>query len=144
MRRLWGSWRGPDGRELLSFTLLTINADGHALMQRFHKPGEEKRMVVLLDADAQERWLSASPARSHGGAHGTPDDEMRALLTRCPADWLEAEPAPRPARAPRPPGKAGSTGAAAPSLFPETAPPPGDHHAPEVPHSPDGHADVLA
>ena len=148
---LWGSWRGPDGRELLSFALLTINADGHALMQRFHKPGEEKRMVVLLDADAQERWLGSSSGSSHGGQRGVHDeahdgarDGLRELLTRCPAEWLEAEPAPRPPRAARASGKAGSPVAAVAALFPEADPASGAPHAAKVPHSPDGHADVLA
>ena len=81
---LWSAWRGPDGRELLSFTMLTINADGHALMQRFHKPDDEKRMVVVLDEADYDAWLDS------------PRDRMRDFLVRCPAEALEAEPAPRP------------------------------------------------
>ncbi len=80
---LWGAWRGPDGRELLSFTMLTINADGHPLMQRFHKPDDEKRMVAILEEPDFDRWLDAPHAR------------MRDFLVRCPAESLEAEPAPR-------------------------------------------------
>jgi hypothetical protein len=34
---------------LLSFSMLTINADQHPLMKRFHKPGEEKRMPLILE-----------------------------------------------------------------------------------------------
>lgn len=84
---LWGAWRAPDGRELLSFTMLTINADGHAVMQRFHRPEDEKRMVVILDEAEYDAWLDAPPAR------------MRDFLQRYPAPELEAEPAPRPGRA---------------------------------------------
>ena len=55
---IW-EWRasGPDGLPLLSFSMLTINADGHPLMQRFHKPGDEKRMLVLLEPGQYQGWL---------------------------------------------------------------------------------------
>ncbi|HYF61140.1 MAG TPA: SOS response-associated peptidase [Burkholderiaceae bacterium] len=81
---LWGAWRGPDGGELLSFTMLTVNADGHELMQRFHKPQDEKRMVVVLDEADYDRWLDA------------PQDAAPEFLARYPADALHAEPAPKP------------------------------------------------
>ena len=83
---LWGSWAAPDGRELLSFTMLTINAAGHDVMQHFHKPEDEKRMVVILDESDYDRWLDA------------PRDAMPDFLTRYRADALVAEPAPKPAR----------------------------------------------
>jgi putative SOS response-associated peptidase YedK len=89
---LWGAWRGPDGGQLLSFTMLTINADGHALMQRFHKPEDEKRMVVVLPEADYDRWLDA------------PVGETAAFLQRWSADEFEAEPAPRPPARRRPPG----------------------------------------
>jgi putative SOS response-associated peptidase YedK len=37
--------------------MLTINADGHPLMDRFHKPGDEKRMLVLLEPQQYQGWL---------------------------------------------------------------------------------------
>ncbi len=80
---LWGFWRGPDGRELLSFTMLTINADEHALMKRFHKPGEEKRMVVILDEAEYDAWLDC------------PAERMRSFLRPYPAEWLEARADPK-------------------------------------------------
>jgi putative SOS response-associated peptidase YedK len=42
---LWSEWAGENGPET-SFTQLTINTDEHALMRHFHKPGDEKRMLV--------------------------------------------------------------------------------------------------
>jgi len=80
---LWGFWRGPDGRELLSFTMLTINADAHALMTRFHKPGEEKRMVVILDEAEYDAWLGCAPER------------MRSFLRPYPAELMDARPDPK-------------------------------------------------
>jgi len=41
-----------------SYTLLTINADDHPLLRNFHKPGDEKRMVVILPEGAYDDWLS--------------------------------------------------------------------------------------
>ena len=41
--------------------MLTINAEHHALMQQFHKPADEKRMVVILPRDNYQSWLDAPP-----------------------------------------------------------------------------------
>lgn len=79
---LWSAWRGPDGRMLPTFTMLTINADDHALMRRFHKPGDEKRMVVILDEAEYDAWLEC------------PVERQRDFLRAWPADRLHAEPAP--------------------------------------------------
>ncbi|MNN85068.1 hypothetical protein D3C81_2023110 [compost metagenome] len=40
--------------------MLTINADGHPLMQRFHEPDDENRMVMILDPDQYHGWLDGS------------------------------------------------------------------------------------
>jgi putative SOS response-associated peptidase YedK len=83
---LWSAWTGPDGRSLLSFTMLTLNADGHALMRRFHRPDDEKRMVVVLHEAEYDAWLDA------------PQDRMASFLTAYPAQALEATEAPLPRR----------------------------------------------
>ena len=80
---LWGWWRAPDGREWLSFTMLTINADAHPIFNRLHRPGEEKRMVVILDETDYDAWLEAPLTR------------VKEFLKPYPADRLDAEPAPR-------------------------------------------------
>jgi putative SOS response-associated peptidase YedK len=59
---LWDTWKKPDGSWLMSYTMLTINADEHPLMRDFHKPADEKRMVVILPESSYEGWLSA-PAK---------------------------------------------------------------------------------
>ena len=59
---IYTRWRHPDGRELYSFAMLTVNADDHVLMRRFHKPGEEKRMVVILDPKDYDSWLACTVA----------------------------------------------------------------------------------
>jgi putative SOS response-associated peptidase YedK len=56
---LWESRTTKDGDPAWSFTMLTINADEHPVMHRFHKPGDEKRSVVVLEDDAWMAWLKA-------------------------------------------------------------------------------------
>lgn len=57
---LWSSWKAPKGETVHSFTMLTINADEHPLMRQFHKPTDEKRMVVILPEDRYADWLRAT------------------------------------------------------------------------------------
>ncbi|WP_292932835.1 SOS response-associated peptidase family protein [Noviherbaspirillum sp.] len=77
---------GGNGLPLLSFSMLTINADGHAVMQRFHKPGDEKRMMVILDPERYDEWLHC------------PVEEAERFFVRYPAERLVARPAPRPGK----------------------------------------------
>jgi putative SOS response-associated peptidase YedK len=53
---LWERWRGKGDQEVISYTLLTVNADEHALMRRMHRPGQEKRMLALLDPAEYDGW----------------------------------------------------------------------------------------
>jgi putative SOS response-associated peptidase YedK len=76
---LWASWPSPKGDILHSYTMLTINADSHPLMHKFHKPTDEKRMVVILPDDQYGDWLNVS------------NEECRGLLKEYPADLLTAE-----------------------------------------------------
>jgi putative SOS response-associated peptidase YedK len=61
---LWASNTKATGEEVFSFTMLTVNADEHELFKNFHKPGDEKRMVVILREDQYDEWLDAPAARS--------------------------------------------------------------------------------
>ena len=82
---LW-EWRptgGPDDLPLLSFTMLTINADNHPLMQRFHRPEDEKRMPVLLDPPQYSAWLQSTK------------EQFPSFLCAYPAQQLTSEAAPR-------------------------------------------------
>ncbi|MFT4437890.1 SOS response-associated peptidase [Caballeronia sp. 15715] len=87
---LWRAWEEPDGQPSFSFTMLTVNADSHPLMRRFHKPDAEKRSVVIIRPDAYEDWLACRST-----------DEARSFLQLYPADEMHAEPFPLPPRAPR-------------------------------------------
>lgn len=56
---LWSRWKSPKGELAHSDTMLTINAE-HPLMRLFHKPADEKRMVVILPPESYQDWLEAS------------------------------------------------------------------------------------
>lgn len=53
--------KNKDGTSVLSFSMLTVNADGHPVFQRMHGPEDEKRMVVILHPDDYDNWLTCSP-----------------------------------------------------------------------------------
>ena len=81
---LWSWWKSPQGEILHSFTMLTINAESHALMRQFHKPTDEKRMVVILPENRHDDWLCAGP------------DDSVDFLRLYPVDALKADvPGPR-------------------------------------------------
>lgn len=78
---LWDAWRQLDGTWLYSYTMLTINADSHALMKSFHKPADEKRMVVILPEAAYGDWLTATPGHRGEFLLPYPADRLTASAT---------------------------------------------------------------
>lgn len=78
---LWERKPWEEGVPSWSFTLLTVNAEAHPLMRRFHKPADEKRTVVVLNGPALDAWLEADSG-----------EDMRALLRPCADDLLVAAP----------------------------------------------------
>ena len=91
---IWRAWEEPEGPPSISFTMLTVNADEHPLMKRFHKPGDEKRSVVIVPPTAYENWLNC---------RGT--DEARSFLNLYPADEMAAEAHPLPPGKPKEAGR---------------------------------------
>ena len=85
---LWNTWIEPVSGELVdSYTMLTMNADAHALMRRMHKPDpkygpheQDKRSVVGIKKDDFGLWLS-----------GTVED-AKALIRLAPVDIFDARP----------------------------------------------------
>ena len=76
---LWSAWKAPTGDMIHSYTMLTINADDHSFMRQYHKPEDEKRMVVILNETDYDAWLQA------------PATDSRGFLRQFPADNLVAE-----------------------------------------------------
>jgi putative SOS response-associated peptidase YedK len=80
---IWDQWRAADGQSVVSFSMLTINADGHPVMSRFHAPSDEKRSIVLLTPAQITPWLSAS------------HEEASSMLTLFAPERIATAPAPR-------------------------------------------------
>ena len=76
---LWSRWKSPKGEVIHSFAMLTINADAHPLMKQFHKPGDEKRMVVVLPDAAYGHWLTAPVRETMDFMHPYPADQLEAV-----------------------------------------------------------------
>jgi len=85
---LWREWDEGEASKALSFTMLTVNAGAHPLMSRFHRPGDEKRSVVIVPPSEYEGWLSCGST-----------DEARTFLNLLPAELMYSEPYPAPPRA---------------------------------------------
>jgi len=62
--------------------MLTINADQHPLMKRFHKPGDEKRTPVVIKPELHQAWLDATPDQAMALMHWTHMPELAA--SPCP------------------------------------------------------------
>jgi putative SOS response-associated peptidase YedK len=84
---IWDYWRDAEGNGLTSFSMLTLNAEGHPVMGRFHAPDDEKRSLVIVAPEHRESWLQATLP------------EAKELLRSMPAEEFTARPDPRPPRA---------------------------------------------
>ena len=58
---IWDNWTDRETGEIVtSFSMLTINGDGHPVMGRFHRPGEERRSLVVVEPSNWMSWLQAT------------------------------------------------------------------------------------
>nr|WP_241011505.1 SOS response-associated peptidase family protein [Burkholderia sp. Ac-20392] len=78
---IWRRYEGDDGRTLIGMSMLTVNADGHAVMGRMHKPGDERRSIVILRSSGYDEWL-----------HSNNVEAVRTMLQTYPADEMIAAP----------------------------------------------------
>ena len=72
-----------------SFSMLTINADTHSVMNHFHRPDDEKRMVVIVEPNEYIEWLNTTTA------------EATRFFKAFPADLMISNPSPLVPKAPR-------------------------------------------
>jgi putative SOS response-associated peptidase YedK len=85
---LWNTWTDKTTGEVVeSYTMLTLNADIHPLMNRMHKPDPElrpdrqdKRSVVPIELDDVDAWLNGS------------QEAAAALVRLAPAEVFDAGP----------------------------------------------------
>lgn len=73
---IWERWKSPRGEWVFSYSMLTVNADDHAFMRDYHKPDDEKRMVVILPKAAYSDWLHATPANNMEFLRQYPADRL--------------------------------------------------------------------
>ena len=93
---IWREWPGENGPEY-SFTQLTINADDHPLMRRFHKPGDEKRSLIVIAADEYDDWLRCrDPERARSYFQAFPPELMQAWFDPPPPRQKKSAPQPVP------------------------------------------------
>ena len=81
---LWKSWPEEDGGVSHSFTQLTVNADEHEVMKRFHKLGDEKRSLVVIPYAEYDAWLNCKNP-----------ELARSFMTLFPAELMSCAPAPK-------------------------------------------------
>jgi putative SOS response-associated peptidase YedK len=82
---LWSEWSDPDSGEIVpSFTMITLNCDGHPLLGRLHRPDP------ALPADAQDKRsvLPIEPADWSTWLQGDVDD-ARALMRAPPPERFD-------------------------------------------------------
>ena len=84
---LWSWWKSPAGEVLHSYTMLTINATEHGLMRNFHKPADEKRMVVILPESAYTDWLTAPTTMGTAFMQSYPSEKL--IATAASPDGLD-------------------------------------------------------
>jgi putative SOS response-associated peptidase YedK len=83
---LWSDWTDPASGEIVpSFTMITLNCDGHPLLGRLHRPdpslpddAQDKRSVLPLEPADWRTWLCGDA------------DDARALMRVPPADRFDA------------------------------------------------------
>lgn len=62
---LWDRWKEPaTGETVVSFSMLTVNANEHPVMRQFHKAGDEKRTPVIIAPDLHDAWLCANTTQA--------------------------------------------------------------------------------
>ena len=83
---LWNTWVDrATGEVVESYTMLTLNADGHALMGRMHKPdpalpadAQDKRSVIPIEPQDVDAWLFGTPAQAAELARLSPAERFDA------------------------------------------------------------------
>ncbi|WP_353506438.1 SOS response-associated peptidase family protein [Variovorax sp. J31P207] len=85
---LWSTWTDKATGEVHeSYTMLTLNADHHPLMNRMHKPDpklppdqQDKRSVIAIERGDVDQWLAGTM------------DEARQLMRLTPVEVFDAGP----------------------------------------------------
>lgn len=88
---IWRSWDEDTDSPRHSFSQLTVNADDHPFMRRFHKLGDEKRSLVILPEREWDEWLNCKNP-----------EFARTFMQLYPPELMAGEPKPLPPRKQKP------------------------------------------
>ena len=78
---IWDQWVAKNtGEIVLSLSMLTINADGHPVMGRFHKPQDNRQSLVVMPTDRWSDWFGASALSAHDLLFKMNTVELKVLL----------------------------------------------------------------
>lgn len=98
---LWDTYKDASGQRVESYTMMTVNADTHALLRLYHRPQDEKRMLVILPRAQWAEWLDAPVDRAMDFMQLYPADRLLATATApAPRTSKAAAAAPRAIDAP--------------------------------------------
>lgn len=68
-----------DGQELLTYTMLTIDASDHPLLNQYHRPEKEKRTIVVLNDDQVGQWLTEPDVPNEAFLHTLKPEQFVAV-----------------------------------------------------------------
>jgi putative SOS response-associated peptidase YedK len=91
---LWARWQGAEGEEIISYALITVNANAHGLMNRYQAPGSEKSMPAILNEGAYDAWLNARVEKAKEFLRLYPAQSLLAnpvekKADKAPKGWLD-------------------------------------------------------
>ncbi len=80
---LWSRGWSPNGMAVMTFALLTVDAQHHLLMDSLQRT-EDARLVAMLDAEHFEAWLHAPQAEAHTLLQAWPSDRLSLTIAGPP------------------------------------------------------------
>lgn len=86
---LWDVWTEPGKAPLFSFTMFTMNATDHPLLKHYHRPEDEKRIIVILPESRYADWLNAPVADNMDFIRHYPAENLMAEPRTPQADLLQ-------------------------------------------------------
>ena len=75
---VWARWVGEDGEIITSYAIITVNANAHALMNRYGHAGNDKAMPAILNEGSYDAWLNAKVNKAKEFLRAYPTEKLRA------------------------------------------------------------------
>ena len=75
---VWARWVGEEGEIITSYAIITVNANAHALMNRYGHAGNDKAMPAILNEGSYDAWLNAKVNKAKEFLRAYPTEKLRA------------------------------------------------------------------